>query len=66
MAEIDPPVLRAEDPGGRTFTGAAAVNRMLRELGGFWSILGSLYLMPPIGWVEDRYYARVARKRAWW
>ena len=66
MAERDPPSLKAEDPGGRTFTGAAAVNRVLRELGGFWRGLGSLYLVPPVAWVEDRYYSRVARRRAWW
>jgi len=63
---MDPPLLKAEDPGGRTFTGAAAVNRVLRELGGLWRLLGSLYLVPPVGWVEDRYYSRVARRRAWW
>ena len=45
--------------------GAAAANRVLRELGGLWRVLGSLYLVPPIGWLEDRYYSRVARRRAW-
>jgi predicted DCC family thiol-disulfide oxidoreductase YuxK len=45
---------------------AAAVNRVLRELGRVWRVLGALYLVPPIGWLEDRYYARVARRRAWW
>jgi hypothetical protein len=29
-------------------------------------VLGSLYLLAPIGWAEDRYYARLARRRAWW
>ena len=56
----------AVESGGRKFEGAAAINRVLRELGGVWRLLGSLYLMPPLGWVEDRYYGRVARKRAWW
>jgi predicted DCC family thiol-disulfide oxidoreductase YuxK len=56
----------AVEPGGAKFEGAAAVNRVLRELGGTWRGLGSLYLAPPIGWVEDRYYARVAHRRAWW
>ena len=46
--------------------GAAAANRVLRDLGGAWRLLGLLYLVPPIGWLEDRYYARVARRRAWW
>jgi predicted DCC family thiol-disulfide oxidoreductase YuxK len=56
----------AVEPGGAKFEGAAAINRVLRELGGGWLLLGSLYLVPPVGWVEDRYYRRVARRRAWW
>ncbi len=63
---MDPPALKAADAGGPSFTGAAAVNRVLRELGGGWRALGRLYDVPPIRWVEDRYYARVARRRAWW
>ena len=53
------------EPGGRKFEGAAGISRVLRELGGAWSWLGSLYLLPPLGWVEDRYYGRVARRRRW-
>jgi predicted DCC family thiol-disulfide oxidoreductase YuxK len=56
----------AVEPGGRKFEGAAAINRVLRELGGGWAVFGSLYQVPPVGWVEDRYYGRVARRRAWW
>jgi predicted DCC family thiol-disulfide oxidoreductase YuxK len=56
----------AVDEGGRKFEGAAAINRLLRELGGVWSVLGSLYLAPPVRWIEDLYYRRVARRRAWW
>ena len=48
------------------FEGAAGISRVLRELGGGWKVLGSLYLVPPVGWVEDRYYKRVARRRRWW
>jgi predicted DCC family thiol-disulfide oxidoreductase YuxK len=55
----------AVDEGGR-FEGAAAISRVLRELGGGWRVLGSLYLVPLIGWFEDRYYGRVARRRSWW
>lgn len=55
----------AVEPGGRRYEGAAGISRVLRELGGGWSLLGSLYLLPPIGWVEDRYYSRVARRRKW-
>ena len=63
---VDPPALRAEEAEGRVFEGAAAVNRVLRELGGPWSAIGALYLVGPIGWLEDRYYARVSHRRAWW
>jgi len=56
----------AVEQGGRRFEGAAAINRILRELGGSWSVLGSLYSVPPLRWVEDLYYGRVARRRAWW
>ena len=54
------------EPGGARFEGAAGINRVLRELGGAWALVGALYRVAPIGWVEDRYYARVARRRAWW
>jgi predicted DCC family thiol-disulfide oxidoreductase YuxK len=54
------------EPGGRRFEGAAGISRVLRELGGGWSWLGSLYLVGPVAWVEDRYYGRVARRRRWW
>ena len=55
----------AVEKGGR-FEGAAGISRVLRELGGGWRLLGSLYLLPPVGWLEDRYYKRVARRRSWW
>jgi predicted DCC family thiol-disulfide oxidoreductase YuxK len=56
----------AVEPGGAKFEGAAGINRVLRELGGGWAALALMYLVPPLRWVEDRYYARVARRRAWW
>jgi predicted DCC family thiol-disulfide oxidoreductase YuxK len=56
----------AVEPGGRKFEGAAAINRTLRELGGRWALLGSLYRVQPMRWVQDSYYKRVARRRAWW
>ena len=55
----------AVEPGGRRLEGAAAINRGLRELGGAWAVLGSLYRLPPLAWVEDRYYDRVAKRRSW-
>ena len=53
------------EPGGRRFEGAAGISRVLRELGGVWRVLGSLYLVRPVGWLEDKYYGRVARRRRW-
>ena len=52
--------------GGLRFEGAAGISRVLRELGGVWRVLGSIYLVPPLAWLEDRYYRRVARRRSWW
>ena len=54
------------EPGGSKFEGAGAISRTLRELGGAWAVLGELYFFPPIRWLEDAYYKRVARRRAWW
>ena len=56
----------AVEPGGERFEGAAGINRVLRELGGGWGLVGALYRVPPVGWVEDWYYGRVAKRRAWW
>jgi predicted DCC family thiol-disulfide oxidoreductase YuxK len=56
----------AVEPGGRRFEGAAAINRVLGELGGGWRVLSALYSVPPLRWLENMYYARVARRRAWW
>jgi predicted DCC family thiol-disulfide oxidoreductase YuxK len=56
----------AVEKGGRRFEGAPGINRVLRELGGGWRLLGSLYLVSPVGRLEDRYYKRVARRRRWW
>jgi predicted DCC family thiol-disulfide oxidoreductase YuxK len=55
----------AVEAGGAKFEGAAGINRVFRELRGGWAVVGALYRVPPIGWVEDRYYARVARLRSW-
>ena len=56
----------AVEPGGGKFEGAAAISRVLRELGAGWALLGAFYLVPPVRWLEDAYYKRVARRRAWW
>jgi predicted DCC family thiol-disulfide oxidoreductase YuxK len=52
--------------GGARLEGAAGISRVLRDLGGMWRVVGSLYLVPGVGWLEDRYYRRVARRRTWW
>jgi predicted DCC family thiol-disulfide oxidoreductase YuxK len=54
------------EPGGRKLEGAAGINRVLGELGGGWKVLAALYGVAPIRVVEDRYYGRVAKRRAWW
>jgi acetyl esterase len=56
----------AVEPGGGKFEGAAGINRVWRELGGRWAVLAWLYRVAPVRWVEDRYYDRVAKRRAWW
>lgn len=66
VAQDEAPFLEATEPGGRRFLGAAAACRVLRELGGPWALAGRLYLVPPVGWLADRYYSRISRRRAWW
>jgi predicted DCC family thiol-disulfide oxidoreductase YuxK len=66
VGQADAPALEVIEPGAGRFIGAAAANRVLRELGGGWGLVGMLYLIHPIGWLEDKYYARVARRRSWW
>jgi predicted DCC family thiol-disulfide oxidoreductase YuxK len=64
-AEVDRAAWAVEAGGGK-FEGAAAINRVLAELGGGWAALGALYRVAPVRRLEDAYYARVARRRAWW
>ena len=64
-AEVDRSVWAVE-MGGRRYEAAGAVNRVLVELGGGWAALGWLYRVPGIRQVQDAYYRRVARRRAWW
>jgi predicted DCC family thiol-disulfide oxidoreductase YuxK len=54
------------EPGGRRFEGAAAINRVLRELGGGWGLAATMYRVAPMRSLEDAYYKRVARRRSWW
>ena len=55
----------AVDTAGRKFGGAAAINRVLEELGGGWAFLVALYRLPPVRWIEDQVYGWVADHRAW-
>ena len=51
------------DAEGRKFAGAAAVNRVWRELGGIWTWLARLYRFVSIRWLEDGVYRWVAKHR---
>jgi predicted DCC family thiol-disulfide oxidoreductase YuxK len=53
----------AIDADGRKFAGAAAINRVLQELGGIWAWLARLYRLAPIRWIEDLVYRWVAAHR---
>lgn len=53
------------EPNGRERAGAAAINRVLEELGGVWKSLAAAYRLPPFRWLEDRLYRWVARHRHW-
>jgi predicted DCC family thiol-disulfide oxidoreductase YuxK len=57
-ADVDRAVWVIE-PGGRRFHGAAAVARVLREMGGGWRLLGGAAKLPGAGLV----YELVARTR---
>lgn len=50
--------------GSRRWRGAAAVNRILAELGGPWRAVAALYHVPGIGALEELAYRLVARNRA--
>lgn len=50
---------------GRRWRGAAAANRVLEALGGFWVAMARLYRMKPIRWLEDRIYHWFSIRRYW-
>lgn len=50
---------------GRRWSGAAAVNRLLREYGGGWALLADLYGFPIARRLEDRLYRWIAAHRGW-
>lgn len=53
----------AIDLRGNRWAAAAAVNRVLTELGGGWALLALSYRLAPVAWLEEKVYAWVARNR---
>jgi predicted DCC family thiol-disulfide oxidoreductase YuxK len=54
----------ALDRSGRWYAGAAAINRVLRALGGSWRLLALAYAVPGVRWCEDAGYRWFARHRS--
>jgi predicted DCC family thiol-disulfide oxidoreductase YuxK len=52
------------DPAGR-LESAAAINRVLRELGAPWPAVGRLYRLKPVAALEEVAYRWFARNRSW-
>jgi predicted DCC family thiol-disulfide oxidoreductase YuxK len=52
------------DQGGRRLEGAAALNRVLVELGGRWGLLAALHRVPGMGALEEAVYRWFAPRRS--
>lgn len=52
------------DSAGRRLEGAAAVNRVLAELGGIWRAVAAPYRVPPIAALEEMLYRWFAPRRS--
>lgn len=52
------------DRHGRRAAGAAAVNRVLREMGGVWPAIATLYLVRPVAALEEAGYRWFAAHRS--
>lgn len=53
------------DAAGDRVPGAAAINRLLGELGGAWGWLARLYGVPGLRWLEDVGYRWFSEHRHW-
>ncbi|HVH64235.1 MAG TPA: DCC1-like thiol-disulfide oxidoreductase family protein [Candidatus Dormibacteraeota bacterium] len=62
-AEADREVWTIDRDGTRA-GGAAAINRVLREVGGPWSVVGSIYGFPPLALIQDTGYGWFAANRS--
>jgi predicted DCC family thiol-disulfide oxidoreductase YuxK len=63
-AQVDREVW-AVTPDGTRWAGAAAANRILKELDGGWVWLAAFYQLAPFRWIENRAYRWVAEHRTW-
>ena len=52
------------DGGGRRLEGAAAINRVLGEVGGSWPLLARLYRVRAIAAAEEAFYRWFAKRRS--
>lgn len=52
------------DREARRLEGAAAINRVLAELGGPWSVLAAVYRVPGMGALEEALYRWFAPRRS--
>ncbi|HEX7140535.1 MAG TPA: DCC1-like thiol-disulfide oxidoreductase family protein, partial [Vicinamibacterales bacterium] len=52
------------DPSGNRLEGAAALNRVLDELGGVWRLIALPYRLPPIAAIEEAAYRWFAPRRS--
>ena len=52
------------DVDGRRLSGAAAINRVLHELGGGWRALAALYRLAPLAALEEAIYRWFAPRRS--
>jgi len=63
-ADVDREVW-AVAPGGYKWGGAAAINRVLEELGGMWAWVAAVYHQALVRRLEDRAYQWIAKHRSW-